>query len=522
MKITCTASVPDTLLAGHAIAVFVGESSKSLPAWTRKLPDALHAALNAAVSSESFNGKIGQTEIVRTETGTAVLVGGGSDTGAESLRRIYGALCRDASNARLKHVSAPLLSGRDVAAAAEAATVGARLGNYRFYRFRSEPDKLTPPVEALTLWEADAARRRSITAGIARGSILAAATMRVRDLVNTPANELTPKSYAELARQWFADSKVKLQVLGPREITRAGMGAVMAVAGGSANEPRFLIASYLGRPGRIREVDVALVGKGVTFDTGGITLKPGQDMWEMRGDMMGSAVMLSAIDAAARLSLKHNVIAVTPLVENMPSATAYRPGDIVKTLSGQTIEIISTDAEGRLILADALTYVQRFKPRVVIDCATLTGAMAVALGEVCCGVFTDHDAIWRAVETASAATGEMAWRMPLHPGYDHLFESPVADMRNSGGRYGGAGIAARILRRFTGDLPWLHIDIAGVDNYKKGHEYCPAGASGFGARLVIELLRQPAWIDLVDRRHKRVAVRARTSGQPRRRAGLAR
>jgi leucyl aminopeptidase len=275
----------------------------------------------------------------------------------------------------------------------------------------------------------------------------------------------------------------------PAEIKKARMGAVMAVGGGSNNDPRFLIATYNGRKRQPKAVDIALVGKGVTFDSGGISLKPPPDMWEMRGDMMGSAVVLATICAAADLKLPVNIVTLTPLVENMPSGTAYRPGDVVRTLSGQTVEIMSTDAEGRMILADALTYAQRYEPKVIIDVATLTGAVAVALGDVCCGFFTDSNKHARSIERASAAAGEKAWRLPLFEEYDETFKSDVADMKNGGIRWGGGCIAARILKRFVGDYPWVHIDIAGVDLDKRGHDYCPKGPTGFGPRLLLELLR---------------------------------
>jgi leucyl aminopeptidase len=227
----------------------------------------------------------------------------------------------------------------------------------------------------------------------------------------------------------------------------------------------------------------------VTFDTGGISLKPSPKMWEMKGDMMGSAVMITTICAAAKLKLPLNLVTLTPLVENMPSGDAYRPGDVVTTLSGQTIEINSTDAEGRLILADALTYAQRFHPKAILDIATLTGAMMVALGEACCAVFSDHDDLWRGLNRAGTTVGERVWRMPLFEEYDVHLKSPVADMRNSGGREGGGCSAARLLQKFVGDYPWAHIDIAGVDQYQIARPCYPKGVTGFGARLLIQFLR---------------------------------
>jgi leucyl aminopeptidase len=492
LSIDLTGERPSRLLKNRLLAISVSGRAKTLPAWVNELPDDLRSALRAAASAPGFEAKVGDTALVHAASGVAILFGVGSGpVSPETVRRAYGALVQAAAKAKLPRVAAPLLPGRDARAVAEAATVGAHLGNYRFLTYRSDQtkSKVPPPVESLILWESDAVRRRAAARGIATGAILAEATVRVRDLVNTPANDLPPAALARVASTWSNEAGVKLQVLGPSEIARAGMGAVLAVGGGSVHEPRFLIATYHGRKRQPKIVDAALVGKGVTFDSGGITIKPAADMWEMRGDMAGAAVMLASICAAAKLKLPLNLVALTPLVENMPSGTAYRPGDVIRTLSGQTIEIISTDAEGRLILADALTYARTLDPKVIVDCATLTGAIRVALGEVCCGIFTERDNLWRAVHRASEQTGEKVWRMPMFEEYDEPLKTEIADMKNSGGRSGGASVAARLLRKFTGDSPWLHIDIAGVDLEEKGHAYCPKGASGFGARLVVEFLR---------------------------------
>lgn len=488
-----SAAKPSDLLRDHSLAIPVGANGR-LPSWARDLPDDLRVAIEKAAGSPAFTGKVGATLLLPSGNGTAILVGtGAAATTAESLRQVYGSLITAARRDKQGRVAAPLLAGRDVEAIAEAATVGAALANYRFDQFRSDTtrDKIPPVVSALTFFESDSARRKSSSKGIESGVKIAEAVARVRDMVNTPANALTPKTYADIAANWCREAAVKLQVLGPREIERAGMGCVMAVGGGSANEPRFLIANYFGNKRQMKRVDVVLVGKGVTFDTGGISIKPSQDMWEMRGDMAGSAVMLATICAVAKLKLPLNIVALTPLVENMPSGTAYRPGDVIRSLSGQTVEINSTDAEGRLILADALTYAQRFDPRLVIDIATLTGAVKVALGDVYCGIFTDKDDLEKLALSASASSGERAWRLPMHEDYDENLTTVVADMRNSAGRWGGASIAAGFLRKFVGSYPWLHIDIAGVDLENKGTAFCPKGASGFGARLVVDLLRQP-------------------------------
>ncbi len=492
LNIVCSSAKPADLLRDHLLAIPVSGDPGKLPSWSRELPYDLRTALEKAVNSPAFPGKVGATLTVPSGNGTAMLLGLGTGTvSPESVRRAYGAAVTSARRDKFTKLAAPIVAGRDTSQIAEAATVGASLANYRFDLYRSDTTRnnIPPQVSSFTLFDPDAARRKAATKGIDSGAAIAEAVTRVRDMVNSPANELTPKTYAEIAAEWCSEARIKLQTLGPREIQRAGMGCVMAVGGGSVNEPRFLVANYFGNKRQMKRVDIALVGKGVTFDTGGISIKPWEAMWEMRGDMAGSAVMLSAICAAAKMNLPINIVALTPLVENMPSGSAYRPGDILRSLSGQTVEINSTDAEGRLILADALTYAQRFDPAVVVDIATLTGAVKVALGDVYCGIFTNKDQLANLAQSASSTSGELAWRLPMHEDYDKNLDTVVADMRNSAGRWGGASIAAGFLQRFVGGYPWLHIDIAGVDLEPSGTAYCPKGASGFGARLVIDILR---------------------------------
>lgn len=493
LAITVSGASLDDLSAESPVAVFVHGEPAAIPTWTKDLSEPLQDAIKARCDAGDFTGKANSTATAVAADGTrAVLVGIGARRrlDMESLRRAYGTAVQTARSRSFKSLIAPVLPGNDVTAITENAVAAAMMGNYLYDECISDKSGLTPQLESFTLWEPDGKRRRRVTNAVDNGKVLGEATCRVRDLTNAPANDLFPKSYATKAGTFCRDAGVKLQVLGLSDIKKLKMGAVLAVGGGSNNEPQFLVMQHNGRKGRAKTVDVALVGKGVTFDSGGISIKPSADMWEMRGDMMGSAVMIATICAAAKLKLPVNLVAVTPLVENMPSGTAYRPGDVVRTMSGLTVEIMSTDAEGRMILADGLHYVQRYEPKLIIDCATLTGAMAVALGDVYGGYFATDEQAAKRLEKASDVSGEKIWRMPLHPDYDEKFKSPVADMRNGGGRYGGASIAARILQRFVGDYPWMHIDIAGIDLFKSGNPYTPKGASGFGARLLIEFLRQ--------------------------------
>lgn len=277
-------------------------------------------------------------------------------------------------------------------------------------------------------------------------------------------------------------------VLEPEELEREGFGALLAVAQGSARSPRLIALEYRG--GAPDEKPLALVGKGVVFDSGGISLKPGEKMDEMKMDMAGAAAVFGAMLAAVALRLPINLVAIVPAVENLPSASAYRPGDIITSLSGRTIEVLNTDAEGRLILADALTYAGRFEPRAIIDLATLTGACIIALGHEASAVFSNRDELARDLIQAGEASQERLWQLPLWDSYGKQIKSEVADVKNTGGRPAGTITAAAFLQQFVPDCPWAHIDIAGTAWEAKGTALCPKGGTGVGVRLLIDFLEQ--------------------------------
>nr|MCU0531596.1 leucyl aminopeptidase [Syntrophales bacterium] len=331
---------------------------------------------------------------------------------------------------------------------------------------------------------------RRLKAAVGTAESVSRAVCYARDLVSTPSNEMTPSDMARRAREAVVSKKVRLTVLGNREMEKLGMHALLSVARGSMEPARFIILEYSG--GRRGEKPCVIVGKGITFDSGGISLKPPDKMEEMKADMSGGAAVLAVIKAAAELGLPLNLVGLVPATENLPGGRAYKPGDVLRSMSGQTIEVISTDAEGRLILADALTYAGRFKPKAIIDMATLTGACVIALGDDVIGMMGTDGALKDSLRRAAVETGEKLWELPIWDDYAELIKSDVADMKNTGGRAGGAITAAVFLGKFVGNTPWVHLDIAGPAWLSKEKPYIPRGASAVGVRLLLRFLRDQA------------------------------
>jgi leucyl aminopeptidase len=361
---------------------------------------------------------------------------------------------------------------------------GARLRAYRFEKYKTvdKKDTARPHLKEVRLLVADpdAAARASVPL-----EGLTDAVVFTRDLVSEPANIINPETLAERCKE-LAEVGVDVQILDARQLKQLRMGALLGVAQGSDIGARVVVMRYDGAPEAEDKRPLAFIGKGVTFDSGGISIKPGGGMEDMKWDMSGAAVVIGTMRALAARKARVNVVGIAGLVENMPSGTAQRPGDVVTSMSGQTIEVINTDAEGRLVLADCLWYAQdTFKPRLMIDLATLTGAVIVALGSEYAGLFANNDELAGALTAAGRAVGEPLWRLPMGDGYDKDINSDIADMRNVGtGRNAGATVGAQFLKRFVNDLPWAHIDIAGVAWARKDSATVPKGGSGFGVRLL--------------------------------------
>jgi leucyl aminopeptidase len=302
-------------------------------------------------------------------------------------------------------------------------------------------------------------------------------------MINEPANFMTPSDMAEIARKVATEYGLDYTVLEREQMQELGMGALLGVAPGSQQPPKFIILKYEGDDPSHKPL--GLVGKGITFDSGGISLKPSESMSDMKGDMSGGATVIAALRGIAQLKPKINITALIPATENLPSGTALKPGDVLKAMNGKTIEIANTDAEGRLILADALSYAQKLELTPVVDIATLTGACHIALGDFATGAFTNDQELCNKVVKAGDEAGEKLWQMPMYEEYKEQNKSEIADIKNTGGRYGGAITAAKFLNEFTGDIPWVHLDIAGTFYSSKEKGYLIKGATGVGVRTLI-------------------------------------
>jgi leucyl aminopeptidase len=427
------------------------------------------------------------------------LVGAGKTEkfSAESVRRVAAAAAKAAQSCGVKR--AGLLEPDPALAKAfgsgtdpweifgSAVTDGALLGLYAFDRYKKKsPGTHPPPAEFIVISES-ASRTKSMAAGIARTVPVCEATCLARDLENAPGNEIYPETLAAAARASGRKYGYAVTVLDEKKIASLKMGGLLGVARGSRRPPRFIIMEYRGRGASARPV--VLVGKGVTFDAGGISIKPAANMAEMKMDMSGSAAVIGTMQAAAALKLPVHLIGLAPATENLPGGNALKPGDILRHYNGLTSEIDNTDAEGRLILADALSYASRYKPSLVIDLATLTGAVVVALGHVATGMLGNNPGVMAELKAAGERTYERVWELPMFDEYDRLIKSDVADVKNTGGRWGGAITGAMFLQRFIGPYPWVHLDIAGTSIIEESTDYIPRGGSGVGVRLLIDFLR---------------------------------
>ncbi len=377
------------------------------------------------------------------------------------------------------------IAGINAEVAAQVVTEGALLGLYTFRRhITKEPEY--GEVKQLTIVEADETRLPDLEQGCYKGRILAEATKLARDMVNEPANYMTPTHMAEMAKKVAETYGLEISVLEREQMQSLAMGAILGVAQGSQQPPKFIVLRYMG--GDSDTTDLALLGKAITFDSGGISIKPSEKMDEMKGDMSGGAAVMAAMSAISQIKPRINVIAIIPATENLPGGNALKPGDILTAMGGKTIEIISTDAEGRLTLADALGYARQQGAKLIVDVATLTGAMRVALGDVCTGAFGNNQELVDKVIAAGAKAGERIWQMPMYEEYKEQNKSDIADIKNVGGRYGGSITAAQFLAEFAGDTPWVHLDIAGKELSDKERNYLTKGATGVPVRTLVNLV----------------------------------
>lgn len=453
---------------------------------------ALANALKNSVDFKSKNGETISTMCQHLQADVAVLAG--YEVKKESAlkdQRAFGAKVFGKVKALKVKEATIVVEGKDAEEAANIA-FGAKLKSYTFNHYFSK-DKLEGKVaniKKLNIMVAEPAKASKAYKDL---GVAADAVFFSRDLVSEPANELYPKTYAARIKKMAKDNGLKVKVLGEKEMKKLGMGSLLCVGQGSEKESQLVIMEWNG--GKKGEKPLGFVGKGVTFDTGGISIKPSNGMWDMKYDMGGSATVVGLMKLLAERKAKVNAVGVVGLVENMPSGTAIKPGDVVKSMSGQTIEVLNTDAEGRLVLADALWYTQKnYKPQFMINLATLTGAIVVALGTSRAGIFSNNDKLAERLHEVGKKTGEDVWRLPISElggVYDKQIDSPIADMQNIGAdREAGSITAAQFLQRFVNDVPWTHIDIAGMAWADKEKDLIPKGASGYGVVLLNELVKE--------------------------------
>jgi len=456
---------------------------------------AIDPDVQRAVATGDYKGKKDETLLVygsgKAQRVLLVSVGKAAEITRSAVRRAAAIAAKRARSLGTTTFSlAVTKEARGSLAAAELAQVlieGTAQGGWQFTELKKQPEDPKPDLESVEL-VIDAADKTAAEAGRRIGDAIAAGYLFTRNLQMQPGNVCTPTYLAEEARKLAAAHGFKATILDKAQIKKEGMGALLAVAQGSAEEPRFIVLEYAGGSG----APVVLIGKGVTFDSGGISIKPASNMEDMKFDKSGATAVLGTFDVLGRLKPKINVVGLIPATENLPSGTAIKPGDVVKSHLGKTIEIINTDAEGRLILCDALSYARRFKPVAAIDAATLTGAVVIALGHHAIGMLGNDEGLLAEVRDAGERAGERCWPLPLWEEYRDLLKSDVADLKNSGGRSAGTIAGAWFLREFVDSFPWVHLDIAGTA-YLEGESASHAkGPTGIGVRLFTEFLLKRA------------------------------
>ncbi len=456
---------------------------------------ALGGAIARLIAQGEIKGKLNEITLVHSlgklpaERAVVLGLGKRQELTPDKVRGAVAGACRLLRKGGAADVAAAVLGAgiNNISSetSAQAIAEGALLGLYEFLCHITKAAE-HGDIKRLTIVAADKAQVSLLKKASSKGTVLAEATNLARDMANEPANCMTPADMADKAASLAREYGLEIEVLERAQMKKLGMGALLGVAAGSQQPPRFIVLRHKG--GGAGKIDIALVGKGITFDSGGISIKPSHKMEEMKGDMAGGAAVMAAMSAIARLKPKVNVIALIPATENLPSGSALKPGDVVTALGGKTIEIISTDAEGRLALADALGYANKLGAKAIIDVATLTGSVMVALGDVCTGAFGNDQGLVDEVIAAGADAGELIWQLPMYDRYKEQNKSQVADIKNVGGKYAGSITAAWFLAEFVGDTRWVHLDIAGTSLTDKERGYLVKGATGVAVRTLVNLV----------------------------------
>ncbi len=479
----------------EALIAFFEEGTKQPEGALKGLDKALSGRIRRLLQSGDVRGKSGEVSLIWTDGAIPAprlfLVGLGKreKLDKESLRKASGVACKALKRYRLgsgtvlvETIPAKKLSSEELG---EVVTEGLRLGGYAFDGYKTVHEEPKKELKTITLL-VERGGAAPLEKGVRTATLVTDSVYRVRDLISGPSNEITPGRLAAVAREIGKSTGIKVTVLEKPAIERLGMGGLLGVSRASHEGPRFIILEY-----NLNRKNLPLfvfVGKGITFDTGGISIKPSKDMDRMKYDMSGAAAVLGTLEAAARLKLPFRLVGLVPTCENMPGGHAYKPGDILKILNGKTVEVLNTDAEGRLILADALSYAQRYKPDGVVDLATLTGACVIAVGNLAIALMTNHERLASRVREAGERSGERTWELPLWEEYSEIIKSDIADVKNIGDGTAGTITGAAFLKEFV-DYPWVHLDIASRAWAEKELPYIPKGATGIGVRLLVDFLR---------------------------------
>ena len=479
-------------IEADAIVVNLFEGVEQPGGATAAVDKALNGAISSLIGRGEIKGKFGEVSIIHTlgklpaRIVTIAGLGKRQDFNVDKIRGVAGEFCRALRKLNCRKI-ATILHGASIGdieleASIEAIAEGALLGLYSFTKYKKPEYE---DIEEMLIVVREKEKVSLLESAIGKGKTVALATNLARDMVNEPANYMTPSQMAEIAKEIASKYNLELKVFDREDMEAMGMGALLGVAKGSNQPPKLIALSYKGdkHSGKI----LGFLGKGITFDSGGISIKASEGMDEMKDDMAGAAAVMTAVGAIAQLKPKINVTAVIPATENLPSGTALKPGDVLKAMNGKTIEVISTDAEGRLILADALSYAQKLGLSPLIDLATLTGACRVALGTLYSGLFGNDQDLVDKVRKAAERTGERMWQMPMPEEYKEQNKSEIANVKNTGNRYGGAITAALFLAEFVANIPWVHVDIAGTAFSAKESGYIVKGATGVGVRTLVEL-----------------------------------
>ena len=485
-----------TKVKAQALIINLFEGVEQPGGATGAVDRAMDGAISQLIKDGEIKGKKGETTLIHTfgKIGPSrVLVAGlgkGDSFTLETVREIMAGSCRYLRKLGVKQVATIAhgagIAGLDTRASGQAIAEGSIMGLYRFGNYFTKNEDGTPELDELWIVEQDSDKVADLEQGVQHGRLMAEAAILARDMVNEPSNVMTPSRMAEIARQVAEEAGLEIEVLESHDMREMGMGALLGVAQGSDQPPKMIVLKYKGDPDNASN-NIGLIGKGITFDTGGISIKPAAGMEDMKGDMAGGASVIAAMGAIGTLKPRINVTGVVAATENMPGGSAQRPGDVVRSMSGKTIEVINTDAEGRLVLADAMFYARQMGITRLVDVATLTGAVVVALGHACSAVMGNDDDLIHRVIKAGESEGERIWQLPMYDDYKEQIKSNVADMKNTGGRPAGSITAAQFLAEFAEDTPWAHLDIAGTFLSSKDKGYTVKGGTGVPTRTLIKL-----------------------------------